>query len=156
MTVKHKPHHKGPKCYYCHKFGHIQRFCKEREKATQSTRSKDMISTANSTCKHHCVPGVKTTQNINSASVTKRSDSESDIDKTGLVVKHAMSVLETTHESQWIIDSGATSHMCTDRRMFTKLRPLSKSLEVKLGDGHVLMAVGQGTVQLIMKCGRDN
>ena len=66
-----------------------------------------------------------------------------------------LSVLETTHESQWIINSGATSHMCTDRRMFTELRPLSKSLEVKLGDGHVLMAVGQGTIQLIMKCGRD-
>ena len=152
MTVKHKPHRKGPKCHYCHKYGHIQRFCKEREKAAQSTNPKDN-STVN---KHHrTTSSVKTSHKVNSASVKKRSDSELDSDKAGLVVKHALSVLETTHESQWIIDSGATSHMCTDRRIFTEFRPLSKSLEVKLGDGDVLMVVGQGTVQLITKCGRD-
>ena len=152
MTVKHKPHRKGPKCHYCHKYGYIQRFCKEREKAAQSTNPKDN-STVN---KHHrTTSSVKTSHKVNSASVKKRSDSELDSDEAGLVVKHALSVLETTHESQWIIDSGATSHMCTDQRMFTELHPLSKSLEVKLGDGHVLTAVGQGTVQLIMKCGRD-
>ena len=99
--------------------------------------------------------GVKTTQKVNSATAKNRSDSASDSDEAGLVVKHALSALGTTHESQWIIDSGATSHMCTDRRMFTQLQPLSKSLEVKLGDGHMLMAKGQGTVRLIMKYGRD-
>ena len=32
MTVKYKK--RGPRCYFCNRFGHIQRFCHKREKAS--------------------------------------------------------------------------------------------------------------------------
>ena len=38
----------------------------------------------------------------------------------------------------WIVDSGATSHMCNDRNMFTELDQLGPSEKVTLGDGSSL------------------
>ena len=43
--------------------------------------------------------------------------------------------------SDWIVDSGATSHMCNDRTMFTELRQLGSDDKVMLGDGRTLQAV---------------
>ena len=48
----------------------------------------------------------------------------------------------------WIIDSGASSHKCNDRSMFTTLRETTE--KVTLGDGSTLAVTGQGTVCLDM------
>ena len=53
--------------------------------------------------------------------------------------------------SSWIIDSGASSHMCNDEQLFTKMETLKKLLEIALGDGHVVKSHQQGTVSLMMK-----
>ena len=44
----------------------------------------------------------------------------------------------------WIIVSGASSHMCNDRCMFSVLRQTTEKLT--LGDGSTLAVTGQGTV----------
>ena len=49
---------------------------------------------------------------------------------------------------KWIIDSGATCHMSTDRSQFSDYSPLEIPLGVTLGDGHHLKAVGRGSVTL--------
>ena len=51
--------------------------------------------------------------------------------------------------SSWII--GASSHMCNDEQLFTKMETLKKPLEIALGDGHVVKSHQQGTVSLMMK-----
>ena len=53
----------------------------------------------------------------------------------------------------WIVDSGATCHICNDRNSFVELHNLKKTLDVTLGDGHTLKAIGHGTVILMMKTG---
>ena len=53
--------------------------------------------------------------------------------------------------SSWIIDSGASSHMCNDEQLFTKMEILKKPLEIVLGDGHVVKSHQHGTVSLMMK-----
>ena len=55
--------------------------------------------------------------------------------------------------SNWIMDSGATCHICNDRNSFVELRNLKKTLDVTLGDAHTLKAIGHGTVILMMKTG---
>ena len=50
-----------------------------------------------------------------------------------------------------IVDSGATCHMCNDRKLFVELCNLEKPLEVTLGDGHALDAVRRGVVVLEAK-----
>ena len=68
-----------------------------------------------------------------------------------LVVEHA--ALSIGLASNWIVDSGATCHMCNRRSMFAC--GVSESLEVPerviLGDGRCLDAVGRGIVELVMK-----
>ena len=50
----------------------------------------------------------------------------------------------------WIVDSGATSHMCNDHSMFMQLEQLEPGEKVTLGDGNSLDVTGQGTVDIII------
>ena len=52
--------------------------------------------------------------------------------------------------SDWIVDSGATSHMYNDRTMFTELRQLEPYDRVTLGDGSTLQVTEEGTVDVDM------
>ena len=52
--------------------------------------------------------------------------------------------------AKWILDSGATSHMTQMRELLTDYQELERPEIVKLGDGHVVEAVGVGNVYLNM------
>ena len=52
---------------------------------------------------------------------------------------------------QWIFDSGATCHMCNNKAMFSEVHSLCNPINVMLGDGRNLRAVGRGNVILTMK-----
>ena len=75
------------------------------------------------------------------------ADDSSDSD--ALIVGHEALVAGIT--SGWIVDSGATCHMCNSRSMFVEYRGLEKFEKVTLGDDHSLDAVGRGTVGLVVK-----
>ncbi len=57
-------------------------------------------------------------------------------------------ILVVKSKSDWIVDSGATCHMCNDRAMFTEFKQLSSSGQVALGDGSSLDVAGEGTVDI--------
>uniref|UniRef100_A0A2N9F5X2 Integrase catalytic domain-containing protein n=1 Tax=Fagus sylvatica TaxID=28930 RepID=A0A2N9F5X2_FAGSY len=42
------------------------------------------------------------------------------------------------HHHDWVVDSGASAHMCHDPRRFSALKPSPTSLSVKLPNGHTL------------------
>ena len=50
----------------------------------------------------------------------------------------------------WIIDSGASSHMCNKRNLFTEIKDIT-SISIVLGDGHSLNATAVGSVCLTTK-----
>ena len=50
--------------------------------------------------------------------------------------------------NSWIVDSGATCHMCNERGLFIQLCNLKEPVDVTLGDGHCLVAEGRGDVKL--------
>ena len=50
----------------------------------------------------------------------------------------------------WLIDSGASSHMCTRKSEFSELQDI-KPIDIVLGDGHTLQATGIGKVPLNVK-----
>ena len=60
-----------------------------------------------------------------------------------LVTTHA---LTTMAEGTWIVDSGATAHMCNNPNLFTDLKKLEPPLKITLGDGRCLDGTGEGTV----------
>ena len=116
---------KGPKCYHCKRFGHIKRNCPELETNMSSTR-----------------PG-----KFKACKACSKQDISSD-DDVALLVQHALST--SVSAKNWIVDSGATTHMCNDRKLFKMFRD-SDPMHVTLGDGHDLEAMGVGDVGLEMK-----
>lgn len=64
------------------------------------------------------------------------------------VICRALSASATT--SNWIVDSGATCHMCGNSKLFDSLQCLEQPIEVSLGGGYVLQATGRGNIPLKM------
>ncbi len=116
------------RCFHCNKMGHVKKNCRwltgEYGKGKTSKSKRAPVK-------------------ANKASAKRGSSSESD----ALIAEQALQVRGV---GNWIIDSGATCHMCADKKLFTELSPLGEQTSVTLGDGHKLEAVGQGTVKLIM------
>ncbi|CAK4084790.1 unnamed protein product [Aphanomyces euteiches] len=54
------------------------------------------------------------------------------------------------HELEWIIDSGATHHICFVKSMFSALKPTS--MTVNLPNNTQARASGVGTVKLVVRC----
>ena len=50
----------------------------------------------------------------------------------------------------WIIDSGATCHMCNNKKVFIDMRHLDTPQQVTLGDGSSLEGPAEATVKLDM------
>ena len=53
-------------------------------------------------------------------------------------------------KDDWIVDSGATCHMCNDQSMFMDLKQVGPNEKVTLGDGNSLGVAGEGTVDMDM------
>ncbi len=129
------PRRKSIKCHHCGKPGHFKKDC--------------WILKAEKEGRKDPGAGKKTKSLEKAAAVTVQEDSDSD--SVGLIVGHALSVSSSSETSStWIIDSGATCHMCLDSEMFTTLYQLEDPIDVVLGDGRALVAVGRGEVVLDM------
>ena len=85
---------------------------------------------------------------VNKAEVTRRDSGSSDSDCVGLMINHVLSANSTGLLNKWIVDSGATSHMCCDDKLFDELHSLEQPLEVMQGDEYAVEATGRGTVVL--------
>ncbi|KAL5494293.1 hypothetical protein EMCRGX_G015594 [Ephydatia muelleri] len=130
-TVSRRP---KPKCFNCGKLGHIQRYCRAKRE------DQDWIK-----------EDQKERKDFHKQKVTVSVDNDSDTngDDCGLEnsADCALPVID-----EWIIDSGATTHMCSNKKAFTTLYQLESPIKVTVGDGRALTAVGRGDVVLNMEC----
>ena len=75
--------------------------------------------------------------------------------KVGLVKHSLLKACEPTYH--WLVDSGATCHICSTKEYYKIYHPLQKSLQVTLGDGHQVEAIRTGVVTLRLNVpGRDS
>ena len=129
MTTKQQFNRRGPKCRQCGKFGHIKKNCR----SSSSTEANDK--------RKHQYTKLK----ANAAEI-KHTESNSDSESIGLVVQHAMPSL--SGKATWIVDSGATCHMCNNKSLFMEYESLKTPLKVTLGDGYEVDAIESGVVML--------
>ena len=85
-------------CHYCKKPGHIKRECRKFTAANQRQSNKE-----SSKPKH----------SARNAATNERESSSTSDDKATMVVNHALAATRFTQS--WIVDSGATCHMCNDK-----------------------------------------
>lgn len=108
------------KCYECGKPGHIRKNCRQYLKNLNTSQQ----------------------ANVNEVETAKSADYES----CGLTSVNCAQSADATGE--WIIDSGASRHMCNKKECFVKLLKLKTKINVKLGDGRIVHAVAIGNVEL--------
>ena len=130
LAVKSKNAKKRATCHHCGKLGHYKRDC---WKLAADRRTKSQKES-----KHEA------------SLVAEQVDSAGDDEV--LMVGHAM---VTGPSGSWIVDSGATSHMCTGRELFSDYDMMAKPGQVSVGDGRVLKVVGCGKVHLLMRLPGD-
>ena len=119
----------GPRCHYCKQIGHIQKNCLERIKAERKAGQDG--------------PGILKDKKRDSRSKTTKRGA------VGLVTSHVLGASKPT--SHWIVDSGATCHICNSKELFEVFHPLQVPQQVNVGDGRKLEAVGTGVVTLKLK-----
>ena len=120
LIGKRRPLSRGPKCFACQKFGHIQKNCPERMHKPDSSKSKKR---------------------------NQVHQTQADQGDVGLVT--ALSALGS-NQDEWIIDSGATCHICSNRNLFTDIHSLERPQDITLGDGHTLPAAEVGNVAVTL------
>ena len=113
---------KGPQCYHCKQYGHIQANCPERADKAEEAKSKQ--------------GGAE--KGKGSGKPKKR--------KVGLVTTHALSAAGPNHD--WIVDSGATCHICSSKELFQEFQTLSQPTKITLGDSRTVEATGRGAVEV--------
>ena len=119
------------RCYYCKRPGRFKRDCVDFKCQIKGSKGKNKMGAFKVT-------------------ITAEDEDSTDIESTGLVVQHALSA-DGRIRDRWILDSGATCHMCNKKSLFSHLVPLQSSITIALGDGHSLQAIGHGNVTLKMK-----
>ena len=133
LAVRHKYKPKprnSIKCFNCGKVGHMQRDCFERKRAEPVKPSKFKPQQPKSVFK-------------------RKTDQEGTI---GLIASaHALSVSDSVSNVDWIIDSGATCHICCNQSLFSSIEDLDEPLAVTLGDGNNIEAKQCGTVNVELK-----
>ena len=126
---------KSMKCHHCGKLGHIKRNCRLLSSEEQKFKSHRY-------CK----------ERANKVTTSDVCSSDSETERDAFVVCHALAASDS---SSWIVDSGATCHMCSDSKLFETLQSLKQPIKVSLGDGRTLQATGRGNISLEMKLPGD-
>ena len=137
LATKQKTESRGPKCYGCQRYGHIRRNCPENMYSSAAPKSFEH---------RNLVKKGRNVVHLTRDELESESDSEHTV--VGLVTCHVLSAVESNEANSWIVDSGATCHICNNKQSFLEFHSSERPQHVTLGDGHSLSAIGTGNVSL--------
>ena len=126
-------------CYYCCKYGHKATDCKLREQAKKIRKSNSKKTSKDEAAVN---AAIASTQAANEATI---ADAE---------IWACYTTIPTTSDQDpifqkaWHLDSGATDHICNNKKAFLKIQRLPKPIQVRIGDNSIVPAAGIGTVLL--------
>lgn len=132
--------HKGKKsikCFHCGLQGHFKRDCR----ALKSQLSKSNFSGNNKPSKSQ---NVSVAQSRPTGNTPRPNDSE----VTLLASALGLSSVSRVEKNSFIIDSGATQHMCCTKENMVDYQVLDNPILVQIGDGRELKGIGTGCIHI--------
>jgi hypothetical protein len=148
LHVMGKPRRNQPQkfkgeCWYCKEPGHKFEDCEEKvqdEKRDKMRKGPSWQRKGNNFSK----------EKVHLSERKKQDELQSSDSDYGFIVigSHALSTVTENERKNWIVDSGATSHMCNNDQQFTELKKIEEPIKIKVGDGFSVMAEKQGTIDL--------
>ena len=116
-------------CWYCNKKGYRQDSCRTKQKAEEARTER--------------------------LGKWKRTADMRESETAGAAAYASVQALVaeisiTPTNENWVIDSGATHHLCRNRHSFRNLKPLAKPVMVRLGDSSTIPAIAAGTIYLTL------
>ena len=121
-------------CFKCQKVGHIAKECK--------SKGSEKI-----TCFKCGKVGHKSTE--------CKTESKSNAFMVGAMKMEEKGPAKSRSREPWIIDSGASHHLCYKKEEFSELRELSSPTKIVLGDNRVIEATHEGRVDLDLRVGGE-
>lgn len=125
------------KCFHCNKSGHIASNCPENlDRETKCTKCGKFGHRANN-CKTRA-------ENYANAYMCEGRTMLAQIEETAFNA-------EASDNLEWVIDSGATQHMCKSKEMFCKMRKLVEPIQIRVGNDKAIEANYVGSVDIPTK-----
>lgn len=118
-------------CWYCNKKGHRQADCFTKRRAERGH------------LKRTTAPKRGFVHSSNNSDESAFSTSVK-----ALMAKRSTPLPTTAPAVTWLVDSGASHHMCSNTRYFSNMHRLPKPIHISLGDGSQITATAAGTVLL--------
>lgn len=129
-------------CYNCGKPGHYKRNCRELLKRQSHSNN------------FHSSEKFRKRSQLNQAYV-ESNNNHSDGESSGFVAHQLLNVINSD-KYEWVIDSGASRHMCNNSDLFSDTVFFDTPQKVILGDNHTIYATAKGTVLLEMQLPNNN
>ena len=125
-----------PKCYECNEFGHLKRNCHQ---------FLNKIKNANTPM------GRQSHGSYGNISIANMNRGPHDVNEVILVASGEISLITEQSGNLWVIDSGATQHMCHEFGEFLDYVELDQNIKIQIGDGKYLDAIGKGNINVNFK-----
>ena len=130
---------KKKQCTHCKKLGHEVGECRKLKKEKEEEAAK---------AKTDSTPKPKASDA--SAKIAVAEDSDSDNDPIRLFMSQG-SPSQGDLQRQWIVDSGASRTMCSNREWFSHFTHLPTPVNIALGDNSSIQGTGVGRITISMK-----
>lgn len=153
-------------CFGCGKKGHIKKYCRSLYKSAtgnQANAARFAFSAVEQRVAkrkkkivyricYHCREAGHQSDSCPSKSVLKRNSEIESVQSAKMERLNNMYSFVSLNENNplfqnWIIDSGASSHMCSDRNLFSDIQ-FGSFGDITIASGDKISAKGQGTVTL--------
>ena len=146
----YKNKNKDKKCNKCHKVGHVEadcytntkKKCNKCYKVGHNTNECRRNNNNNNSSNHH-------NRNNNTSNYKNNKNDDDNNDQETEYGNYFLPVInEPINSNTWILDSGASKHVCTNKEIMNNMQPLPTAITIKCANKQAVQLKETGRVRL--------